>query len=113
MIALQPTWPASGPYSTRPTASPNGQLAIEIAMAVTISRPANQSVTILATSTVSSTAPVPEISRPAAAVANDALTPITTPPIAISAKPTSTTHLAPKRWPSMPPGSAITMPGNM
>ena len=113
MIALQPTLPASGPYTTRPAASPNGQLAIEIAIAVTISRPANQSVTILATSTVSRTAPVPEISRPAAAAANDALSPITAPPSAINASPTSTTRLAPKRWPSMPPGKAITMPGSI
>ena len=82
-------------------------------MAVTISRPANQSVTILEISTVTRTAPVPLTMRPAAAIANDEPNPIIAPPTAISASPTSTTRFAPKRWPSMPPGKAMTTPGSM
>ena len=112
MTALQPTLSASGPNSTSPTAKPNGQLAIEIAIAVTISRPTNQSAIILAPRTLMNTAPMPATSRPAATTANDDASPIRTPPAAIRASPASMICLAPKRWPSMPLGSAITTPGS-
>ncbi|MEJ2435688.1 MAG: hypothetical protein P8Y53_22040 [Pseudolabrys sp.] len=82
-------------------------------MAVTISRRANQSATILVISTLISTAPTPLASRPAASNAKDDATPINAPPAAISASPASTTRLAPKRWPSTPPGSAMKMPGSI
>ena len=64
-------------------------------------------------STVSSTAPVPLTIRAATAIANDEPNPIKAPPMDISARPARTTRFAPKRCPSMPPGSAMTIPGNM
>jgi hypothetical protein len=63
--------------------------------------------------TLSSTAPVPAISRPAAAAAKEVLTAIMAAPNAISTSPASTTRLAPNRCPKRPPGIAMTTPGNI
>ena len=113
MTACQPYVAASGPKQRSPSARPSGQLDTRVAIAVVISRPANQSAIILVTSTLNSTEPVPESSRPAAADANDELTPIIAPPATIRARPASTIRFAPKRWPSIPPGSAMKIPGSI
>ena len=81
-------------------------------MAVTISLPANQSVTILVSMIDSAMPPTPAISRPIRASGNDSDA-LMTPPIAIKARPRMTTLLAPKRWPRTPLGAATTVPGSM
>ena len=66
---------------------PNGQLARKTPIATTISRPANQSVTILVSASPNSTAPAPLSSRPTSAIARPSLSPITAPPAAIRINP--------------------------
>src|SRR5262249_20848579 len=96
---------------------PDGILGIKLdafidAVAVTISRPANQSVINFVMTTLMRTAPMPLIRRPLAATGNSSAA-VSAPPMAISSKPTRTMLFAPKRCPRSPPGNAITVPGNM
>src|SRR5262249_23157124 len=100
------------PNENSPRASPSGQLVMNIDIAVTISRSANQSVTILVITTLIRTAPIPLISLPAVTIGNDSVA-VRTPPATISDNPKRTTFLAPKRCPRRPPGSANTAPGNI
>jgi hypothetical protein len=60
---------ASQGKTTNATPMPIGQLLTRMANAVPISRPANQSVVILVSRTLSSTAPVPPMRRPANRIA--------------------------------------------
>jgi hypothetical protein len=91
---------------------PIGQELISTDIASSRSRPSNRSVTIFVTSTFRITAPMPLTKRATLAAANDSASARPAPPIAISARPTSTSRLSPKRRPSKPPGSANATPGN-
>ena len=84
---------------------------MKIAIASTISRPANQSVTIFDIGTLSSTAPMPDSSRPVARPAKPVARLAAKPPAAISSRPKATIRLSPKRRPSAPPGRAMNRPG--
>src|SRR5262245_10242106 len=77
-----------------PRASPSGQLVMKIDIAVTISRSANQSVTILVITTLIRTAPIPLISLPPVTIGNDSVV-VSAPPTTISDNPTRTTFFAP------------------
>ncbi len=82
-------------------------------MAVASSLPANQSVTIFTSCTLSATAPTPLSNRPAAASQNTPPCTVSSPPSPISASPIITTCRSPISTPSRAPGMAITMPGSM
>jgi hypothetical protein len=93
-------------------AIPTGQEFTKIPIAVAISRPANQSVTIFDIRTFSTTPPTPAITRPAICASHAAPKVETAPPSVISANPARTAPLSPKNRPIAPPGSAITRPGD-
>ncbi len=82
-----------------------------IAIAVAISLPANQSVTILVIWTLSSTPPAPATSRPAICRLHACENAIARPPASISSSAAITVVLSPNFWPIAPPGNASATPG--
>ncbi len=91
---------------------PTGQELTNMPMAVAISLPANQSVTILDIRTLRMTPPMPANRRPPICISQLGDSAIMTPPQTISTSPNTTAGLSPKRLPILPPGSASTMPGD-
>src|SRR5215813_4500026 len=89
IAALHDHATATAGREIRPRASPRGQLAMNTDMAATISRPANQSVTILVMTTLMRTAPTPLINRPLALIENTSIA-VSTPPMVMSNKPMRT-----------------------
>jgi hypothetical protein len=92
---------------------PTGQLVTKIAIARTISRSANQSVTIFARTVFKKTAPMPLNRRAAARSGTEEPTASRTPPRTINVRPITAIRMSPKRWPNTPPGNAKTTPGSM
>ena len=92
-------------------ARPAGHELTKIAIAVAISRPANQSVSILVISTLSSTPPLPAIMRPTICQPQASEAAIASEPTSISPNPTATAGLSPNLRPIAPPGNAIATPG--
>ena len=90
---------------------PTGQELTKIAIAVAISRPANQSVTIFDMETFRSTPPIPDRIRPTSWAAHDSPSVIRTPPATMRQRPLTTTRRSPKRRPNEPPGIASAIPG--
>src|SRR6185437_16510306 len=91
----QDSAPASGGSSARAAAMPTGQEETSSPVAVEISRPANQSVVTVGSSTISTTEPAPASRRPAKASANPSLAPNITDPAVISASAAAITALSP------------------
>lgn len=83
----------------------------KIAIAVAISLPANQSVPILVSCTVSSTPPAPEASRLAICQPQRSVVAMIRLPAVISSSAAMVVGLSPRVRPIAPPGSASTMPG--
>jgi hypothetical protein len=102
--------PMAGKASSE-IAMPAGQELTKIAIAVAISLPANQSVTILVIRTLSNTPPPPATSRPAICHPHDSDATIASSPASISARAKATVTLSPNFWPIAPPGSASATPG--
>src|SRR5947209_6291203 len=92
-------------------AIPAGQELTKIAMAVAISLPANQSVTIFDINTLSMTPPMPAPTRPAICQCHVGANAMRRPPAIIRIRPKRTTRLSPKRRPISPPGNAKAIPG--
>ena len=92
--------------------SPTGHAVSITAIAVAISRPANQSAVILISRMFMSTEPPPLTRRPAAAPAKLSLHAVRSPPTTMSARLATTARRSPTRWPMRPPGSASTTPGS-
>ena len=90
---------------------PNGQELMKSAIAVPISRPANQSVTIFVISTLSSTPPIPAATRAADCGPQSGTAAITSPPATIKSSASDTTRRSPNRRARPLPGSATTIPG--
>ena len=91
---------------------PTGQAVSTAAIAVAISRPANQSAVILIRRMFMRTAPPPLRSRPAAAPTKPSLHAVRSPPTTMAARPQTTARRSPKRWPINPPGSDSATPGS-
>ena len=86
---------ATGGRINSASAIPSGQLVTRMPSAVTISRPWNQSVTILVTSTLKKIAPVPESTRPTMSQAVPSACAISRPPTVMAPSPTQATVLSP------------------
>ncbi|MEY9648115.1 hypothetical protein ABIF26_002468 [Bradyrhizobium elkanii] len=81
--------------SMRATAMPAGHELMKMAIAVAISRPANQSATILVIRTFRRTPPMPAVSRPAICTLHDVDVVISNSPTSIIRRPARTTTLSP------------------
>jgi len=92
-------------------ATPAGHELTKIAIAVAISLPANQSVTIFDISTLSKTPPPPAISRPAICQPQESEAIMASWPINISSSAPDTVALSPNLFPIAPPGNDNATPG--
>ena len=79
------------------SAMPTGKLVSMTPIPVEISRPVNQSATILVSATFKRTPPTPITTRPTAARAKPGLWAVTNPPTIISARPALAMCRLPKR----------------
>ena len=92
-------------------AMPTGHEVTKMAIAVAISLPANQSVTIFVIMTPSKTPPPPAISRPAICQPQESDATMASWPINISTSAPATVALSPNLFPIAPPGSDSATPG--
>jgi hypothetical protein len=111
--AVQPGTVTHQPNPAIAIASPIGLLLASTATAVAISRPANQSAVILATSRFSTLAPLPQRTRPLAAPAKPVDWATMRLPAVMTARPRNVIAVSPKRAASQPVGMARTMAGSM
>ena len=95
--ALTPRSVPSSGSNNSDSAIPTGQEFIKIAIAVAISCPENQSVTIFVNTTLIITAPAPAASRPAICNGHEGASAISTPPASMRASAPITVALSPSR----------------
>src|SRR5215471_16870366 len=110
--APTPHEPATAGSTRRASMIPTGQALMRMVMAQIISRPANQSVSILVRSTLRRIAPAAETARPIAIAAKPPAAPMSALPVAIRARPVRTTRRSPNRAPKRPPGNEKKIPGS-
>ena len=92
---------------------PRPKLAALVAIAVEISRPANQSVTTLSGWVVSTAPPMPPTSRATTITAYDSAAATVSAETSTSVRAIAMVMRSPRRAASMPPGSATNTPGSM
>ena len=90
---------------------PTGQEFTKIAIAVAISRPANQSTSSFVITMLRITPPVPATSRPAISHPAEGASATITAPASIATSASTTMRFSPSRAARTPPGSATTAPG--
>ena len=93
----------SRPPTRGPTACAPQQVAIHAPIAVSRSRPLNDTATIASADGRIAAAPTPSMTRPMISIVGSCASPATTEPTRISSVPIAKTNRRPKMSPSLPP----------